>query len=140
MPVLASLSYWVERDLNSDALVQIWHTYPQCALPKAVKLFTRTPLPMHSLPFYPALQFGNFIQNHEFASISSHFALTSSLLIFAASRFNLVRSSLCARRHLLTCVFASLHIPIAFHRNPRAWHSSRMFMTSSQACGELVMH
>jgi hypothetical protein len=34
---------------------------------------------------------------------------------------------------LLTCVFAPLHMPIAFHMKPRAWHSSRMFMTSSQA-------
>lgn len=75
------------------------------------------------------------LPRHELPSISSHFALISWFLTFAASRFAFVRSSLCARRHLLTCVFAPLHMPTAFHMKPRAWHSSRMFMTSSQAVG-----
>jgi hypothetical protein len=70
---------------------------------------------------------------HELASISAHFALISWFLSLAASRFSLVRSSRCARKHLLTSVFAPLHMPIAFHMNPRAWHSSRRVMTSSQA-------
>jgi hypothetical protein len=70
---------------------------------------------------------------HEFASISAHFALISWFFNFAASRFAFVRSSLWARKHLLTSVFAPLHMPIAFHKKPLAWHSSRMSITSSQA-------
>lgn len=70
---------------------------------------------------------------YELASISAHFSLISWFFVFEVSRFAFVRSSLCARKHLLTCVFASLHIPIAFHIKPRAWHSSRSVITSSQA-------
>jgi len=72
-------------------------------------------------------------KSYEFASMSAHFDRISWFFAFAASRFALVRSSLWARRHLLTSVFAPLHMPIAFHMNPLAWHSSRRFMTSSQA-------
>jgi hypothetical protein len=74
-----------------------------------------------------------FLDTHEFASISAHFARISWFFAFAASRFALVRSSLWARRHLFTSVLAPLHMPIAFHMNPFAWHLSRMFITSSQA-------
>jgi hypothetical protein len=69
---------------------------------------------------------------YEFSSISAHFAVISALLTFATSRFFLVLSSRSARRHLLTFRFAWLHIPDAFQRNPRAWHSSRIAITSSQ--------
>jgi hypothetical protein len=61
-----------------------------------------------------------FHDSYEFASISAHFALISWFLAFAASRLALVRSSLWARRHLLTAVFAPLHMPTAFHKNPLA--------------------
>lgn len=71
---------------------------------------------------------------YELRLVSAHIDSISSLLIFAACRFAFVRSSLSARRHLLTWVFASLHMPIAFHRKPRAWHSSSIVMTSSQPC------
>jgi hypothetical protein len=73
------------------------------------------------------------LYSHEFASISAHFDRISWFFAFAASRFAFVRSSLWARRHLLTSVFAPLHMPIAFHMNPLAWHSSRKVITSSQA-------
>jgi hypothetical protein len=70
---------------------------------------------------------------YELASISAHFSRICWFLVLATSRFAFVRSSLCARKHLLTCVLASLHMPIAFHKKPRAWHSSRSVMTSLQA-------
>jgi hypothetical protein len=93
-------------------------THCAIACIRAIACISRFPLPHHELP-----------------SISAHFALISWFFSFAASRFALVRSSLCARRHLLTCVFAPLHMPTAFHMKPRAWHSSRIVMTSSQAVG-----
>lgn len=69
---------------------------------------------------------------HELASISFQSFFMCSRFFFATSRLCAVRSSRAARRHLLTCVLASLHMPIDFHRKPRAWHSSRAFMSSSQ--------
>lgn len=84
-------------------------------------------------PLYPTSALCSCTWPHEFASISAHFALISSFFIFACSRFFAVRRSLCARKHLLTAVFSLLHPPIAFQRKPRAWHSSRRAITSSQA-------
>ena len=54
-------------------------------------------------------------------------------LALALARFSAVRFSRSARRHILTSCFALLHMPRDFQRNPRAWHSSRAVMTSSQA-------
>lgn len=69
---------------------------------------------------------------HEFCSISDHFSVIWILFSFAVSRFLLVLSSLSARRHLVTSRFAPLHMPVAFQRKPRAWHSSRIAINSSQ--------
>lgn len=71
------------------------------------------------------------LPHHEFASISAQIFFMCSLFFLASSRFCAVRSSLSARRHLLTSRFVSLHIPIAFHMKPLAWHSSRAVMISS---------
>lgn len=70
---------------------------------------------------------------YEFASISSHTFLMCSLFSFAASRFSLVRSRRCARRHRVTLCLASLQFPKVFQRKPWAWHSSRMAITSAQS-------
>jgi len=85
----------------------------------------------HNLTFI-YLFFRKVPSNHEFASISAHFRTISFLLSFAASLFFLVRSSLSARRHMFRLCFAPLHIPMAFHMNPRAWHSSSIRVTSAQ--------
>nr|POE49450.1 hypothetical protein CFP56_50367 [Quercus suber] len=69
---------------------------------------------------------------HEFASISAQRASAFFLFSRAISRFLAVRSNRSARRHLFTWVLMSLHMPMDFQRNPRAWHSSRAVMTSSQ--------
>jgi hypothetical protein len=70
---------------------------------------------------------------YDSASIFAQIALVSALLIFAASRFFAVRSNLCARKQRFTFVFAELQIPSALIMKPRAWHSSSIAMTSSQA-------
>lgn len=83
--------------------------------------------------------------HHELASISAHIFFICSLFFFASSRFCAVRSNRSARKHLLTSRFVSLHIPIAFHIKPLAWHSSRAVMISSHPiapsqcrCNDLV--
>ena len=58
-------------------------------------------------------------------------ALIFSFFAFATSRLCAVRSNRSRRRHLLTCVLTSLHMPMDFHKKPRAWHSSSAFMISS---------
>lgn len=63
-----------------------------------------------------------------FCLILSRRALASSLL-FAA------RFCRCVQRHSLTLRFASLHMPADLYRKPRAWHSSRAWMTAMQAFG-----
>jgi len=58
-------------------------------------------------------------------------ALIFCLFSLASSRFISVRLSRSARKHLLTSSLRLLHIPIAFHKKPRAWHSSRAVIISS---------
>lgn len=67
-----------------------------------------------------------------FASISAQTFCTLSLFSLALSRFSLVLSRRSARKHLLTSVLRLEHMPMDFHKKPRAWHSSRAVMTSSQ--------
>lgn len=69
---------------------------------------------------------------HEFASISAQIFSMCCRFFLATSRLCAVRSSRAARRHLFTSVFAFVHMPIDFQRNPRAWHSSSAVMSSSQ--------
>lgn len=106
--------------------------------PPDIKLHPKMPIFNHAQLRF-AFSLLTILCHHEFASISAHFALISSFFAFAFSRLIFVLSSLCARRHLLTCVFALLHIPSDFHRKPRAWHSSRAIMTSSHAVLSLVV-
>lgn len=69
------------------------------------------------------------------ASSSAHTFLICSLFSLAASRFCRVFSSRRPRRHMLTLYFASVQLPVTFHRKPRAWHSSSAATTSAQpAC------
>lgn len=90
----------------------------------------RYPSPLHHHQTVCFLSFSSPVQ--EFSSISAQTLFICSRFFFATSRLCAVRSSRAARRHLLTWVLASLHIPMDFQRNPRAWHASRAFMSSSQ--------
>lgn len=67
---------------------------------------------------------------HEFSSISLHFSRIKSFLLCPRFRACVFHRS--ALRHLDTSSLAPLHMPMAFHMNPRAWHSSRAVMTCSQ--------
>lgn len=70
---------------------------------------------------------------HEFASISAHTFSMCFRFSLAASRFCRVRSSRCARKHMLTLYFASVQLPRTLWMKPRAWHSSRAAITSAQS-------
>lgn len=108
---------------------------PMIRSPKRLRSKILPPNSIHSYWWFykPHILLFRWMRYHEFASISAQCFFVCSFLSFAASRFSLVRSSLWALRHLLTLVFASLHMPTAFHMNPLAWHSSRSVITSSQA-------
>ena len=68
-----------------------------------------------------------------FSSSSFHTFLILSRFSLAASRFWRVRSSRMPRRHMLTLCLASVQLPVTFHRNPWAWHSSSAATTSAQS-------
>jgi hypothetical protein len=70
---------------------------------------------------------------HLFASNSAHTSLIFARFSLAASLFLAVRSSRCARKHMLTAYFASVQFPVTFQRKPRAWHSSSAATTSAQS-------
>lgn len=74
------------------------------------------------------------------SSISFHTLCILSFFSFAFSLFLAVLSSRSARKHLLTSRFAVLQPPVAFHKKPRAWHSSRAAITSSHPALGLVMY
>ena len=116
---------------NMFAIYYKSHCTSVCIYPKRLRM----PLKMHItlLDLFPSPSHAFSQLNHLFASSSAHTVSILSRFSLAASRFSLVRSSLCARRHLLTWYFASVQLPVTFQRKPRAWHSSRAATTSAQS-------
>jgi len=94
--------------------------------------FAPSATPMLSCTTHAVVGCRSHAPTHLFASSSAHACLIFSLFSLAASRFSLVRSRRSPRRHMLTLYFASLQLPVTFHRKPRAWHSSRAATTSAQ--------
>jgi len=113
-------------------------TQPACCLaPQPMtRIFERpfapSATPMLSCTTHAVVGCRSHAPTHLFASSSAHACLIFSLFSLAASRFSLVRSRRSPRRHMLTLYFASLQLPVTFHRKPRAWHSSRAATTSAQ--------
>lgn len=70
---------------------------------------------------------------YEFCSISLNSFLICTCFSIACSLLCLARVILSARRHSVTSRLTSLQPPVARTRKPRAWHSSRAVMISSQA-------